>query len=934
VLACLAVLATLLVAPAVPHPQQRAAGATPATVAPDQRSALAAARAAGRSVEVLADRTESSQTFANPSGTLTLKETAVPVRARQADGSWAPIDTTLRPRTDGTVAPAAALAGVAFSAGGAGPMATMRSGAATLSFWWPASLPAPALSGETATYRELLPGVDLQLRATAVGFSQLLVVKTAAAAASPALGALRLPMRTSGATLSADASGAVSGVDETGRRVFRTPASSMWDSGARHAAVAVTVGDDALDLRPDPSFLADPSIRYPVYIDPTWVGWTGLQQGWTKVSANFPNQTYWDGHNDPDPQDFGEVKVGRAPVDSGDDTLWRSYFQLDTARIDGKRIDTATFTAWETWSVSCRAKDVELDLVTEIDPSTDWMSRPSPVSTLFNGSQNAYGHDSGCPGPHELDFDVRSAVEQAADSSWPNVTLALRAPDEGTCYANANQDTCEWRKFDSGSIVGQHAPSLSITYDTPPDTPSGIYVEGSQYLYPGGQVPCDGQTHSVSTTQPVVHAYLSDPDEVYVAQPLTLIVNWSTYDSSGTQVGSGQTFSTAINGNGWAQLTLPAGQVSSGGSVHLDAHANDGIKDSPSTTNCILAVDTTPQSRPPGVKSADGKFPCTGAMKNPPGTSGRFELTPPDTTPPSFGDVAGFLYGMNTPPWKLVTASPTDGTATVTAAPPYFGTDDLQVQVIGSSGILGPIADCTIGTSHPTSPTVVAQWNLDETGGSTAHDSVGGHDLALSAGPGTWSWTTAGHTNGALHLGGGAVAAGTEPAVDTQYGFTVSAWVDLDSLDGGGTVVTGDGTNSPAFYLRYSHFQNRWLFGMSTSDTSGATVTTAVSDGPPVAGTWTHLVGVYCDSTACGATGTNPGVMELYVGVGNSPPQLQSSQPAFDTPWRTTAGVHLGAVQAGPGSYMDFLNGSVDDVSLYWADPCPPPAVSSACSIP
>ncbi|MFD0479756.1 hypothetical protein ACFQ0B_75140 [Nonomuraea thailandensis] len=48
---------------------------------------------------------------------------------------------------------------------------------------WTGALPKPTLSGDTATYPEVMPGVDLQVTADVDGFSHLLVVKSRAAAA-------------------------------------------------------------------------------------------------------------------------------------------------------------------------------------------------------------------------------------------------------------------------------------------------------------------------------------------------------------------------------------------------------------------------------------------------------------------------------------------------------------------------------------------------------------------------------------------------------------------------------------------------------------------------------------------------------------------------------------------------------------------------------
>ena len=164
------------------------AAATPRASRPavqaGESAALKRARSTGSQVEVGALRGESREVYAQPDGTFEAVEHLRPVRTRQ-DGKWVDIDTALRKRADGTVSPAAAAVGLAFSGGGTGPMATMVKAGRKLSFSWPGTLPAPALSGATATYTDVIAGVDLQLNADADGFSDVLVVKTRQAATGP-----------------------------------------------------------------------------------------------------------------------------------------------------------------------------------------------------------------------------------------------------------------------------------------------------------------------------------------------------------------------------------------------------------------------------------------------------------------------------------------------------------------------------------------------------------------------------------------------------------------------------------------------------------------------------------------------------------------------------------------------------------------------------
>ena len=138
-----------------------AASATVSTVLGEAQARDVAART-GRRVEVSTLTTETGQVFANPDGSYTRHESALPVRVRRSSG-WVPVDMTLRAGADGTVAPIAGPLGLAFSGGGEVPLVRLRQDGRELAVGWPGRLPQPVLSGETSTYREVFPGVDLAI---------------------------------------------------------------------------------------------------------------------------------------------------------------------------------------------------------------------------------------------------------------------------------------------------------------------------------------------------------------------------------------------------------------------------------------------------------------------------------------------------------------------------------------------------------------------------------------------------------------------------------------------------------------------------------------------------------------------------------------------------------------------------------------------------
>lgn len=279
-------------------------GAAPAGVAPSsvpeplsQGSASAQAQATGQPVAVTSQSTETSQVMANPDGSFTLTAGLRPVRVLQ-DGAWTPIDTTLHANGDGSLSPAASTAQLAFSGGGATPLVRLTNGAQSIAFSWPAPLPRPAVTGDTATYPSVLPGVDLKLTAHADSYSEILVVHDAAAAANPALAKLRMTATASGLNFTAAPDGGLSATDATGAEVFHGSTPIMWDSSANAQTgpaptldnpgsakvnvLAVSVpganaaskpaGSSAsttVTLTPPTSALTGTGVVYPLYLDPS-----------------------------------------------------------------------------------------------------------------------------------------------------------------------------------------------------------------------------------------------------------------------------------------------------------------------------------------------------------------------------------------------------------------------------------------------------------------------------------------------------------------------------------------------------------------------------------------------------------------------------------------------------------------------------------------
>ncbi|MFS8105184.1 FG-GAP-like repeat-containing protein, partial [Lentzea alba] len=427
------------------------------------QAAIDMAKRCGQRVEVLSLRSENAQTFAKPQGGYTEEQSAEPRFARQADGSWARVDTTLRANGK-TVTPAAAVLPVEFSAGGDGPAAKLRDGDRELSITWPfGALPKPVLSGNEATYPEVLPGVDLKLTASSQGFAQVLVVKNREAAKNPKLAKVKFGFATKGITAHA-AGGGLEAKDSAGKVVFASPTPVMWDSGQdnvphvgvlsksaveakkkRTATMPVSAQNGELTVTPDAKLLDE--AQYPVMIDPSWSGRLH-DNAWTLVSnkSGHEGSVFWQGRNNQgldylsNTGTYGNAGTGRIcdSVSSSGACLSaqynvRSYFRMDTSGVKGKIVTGASFRIEQKWSFTCN---------------------PNSTATLRANVRSYFRMDtSGVKGKIVTGASFR--IEQKWSFTCnPNSTATLRATDGITPSTTWNNQPGFWWDAKWGSTVG------------------------------------------------------------------------------------------------------------------------------------------------------------------------------------------------------------------------------------------------------------------------------------------------------------------------------------------------------------------------------------------------------------------------------------------------------------------------------------------------
>ncbi|UKZ02571.1 ricin-type beta-trefoil lectin domain protein (plasmid) [Streptomyces viridifaciens] len=707
--------------------------------------AIAQAKATQKNVPVDSLTTEYSETVATPDGHLALTSHLEQQRVRRS-GVWQGLDATLVANPDGTFSPKSAAGQVALSKGGDGPLATMTSSdGKKLALSAPFALPSPTVSGDSLVYPSVAPDIDLKVTATKLGgLTTVLVVKTQAAAANPALKNLHFGTTLDGVTVKTDEHGNITvvGADSQPRWVSRSP--QMWDSTTAPAASApatvtktaltfraaaadtptpaptnagqasvgssdagpgtaskvstmpVKATDAGIDLTPDQDLLAHGTAPY--YIDPDWLPWTLTGNSWTWVQSAHDGSNNWmrQGGTDADHPGVGKCGIYPDGNNCSPADIERSFYQFDISALGGAVINSATMTMQEYVSAdhSCTNK-YPLNLYVTNGPignGTTWSNQPGQQGGQLGDT--AWVTGSGKDPCHDnvpFSFDITGAMKQYVN--YGQLTFGLYG-DESNQYA--------FKRL-------TYQPALSVMYDRVPNVPTNPSVwPAPTTVNPAATNQACGDSNgndwawlgagSAQNNAVWLNATVSSPVQSQVA---TWDHIWDYNVPGVPDVASGMT--APVSNGGVTSFQLPANVIQDGHAYGYGMLANDTVRNMPSSAStpaCYFKVDLTPPTVtfPTTVADTSKQFPPSGNGQTPQlyaGQSGGIPFTATDPNP-SGGYTSGvvclrwsFDPQLVDSSWQCGSSMPT-GQIQVTAG--RWGTNVLYVQAEDNAGNLSPVA--------------------------------------------------------------------------------------------------------------------------------------------------------------------------------------------------------------------------------------------------
>ncbi|MEN3540967.1 DNRLRE domain-containing protein [Microbispora sp. ZYX-F-249] len=317
--------------------------------------------------------------------------------------------------------------------------------------------------------------------------------------------------------------------------------------------------DQVLELAPDAEFLADPTVTYPVVVDPTLT--LSPPQADTYINSSGGGSYYTD---------------TSLEITSGFIGTTRSYLKFDTSTLAGAQITNATLRLYKLSDDLAFFNGTTGPLVQQITSNWDqttltWANKPS-VTTTGQASIPSSAVHRGVA--EDLTWTVTPIV-QAWASGTANYGVQVRAANEANDLVGMG--------FHSAEMTGAGAkpPLLTVTYTT-----ASAPAAGNLSI-----TPVTG--NAVSSLTPTLHATVSDPAGGNLRADYEI-----EHDPAYTAEGTGQIWagsSTGVTSGNDAPAAVPAGKFTDGWHIRWRARAtNTGTSTSSAWSAWQTAVVTVP----------------------------------------------------------------------------------------------------------------------------------------------------------------------------------------------------------------------------------------------------------------------------------------------------------------------------------------------------
>jgi len=452
--------------------QDEAGNTNPALSAPPQ---------ADPGVEVVADRTATSQTFRLPNGALETRIFENPVNYRDSEGNWKPIDAGLERTENGTLTDGQNRFDLSLPARlGAGPVRVSLGDEWISERLLGGDTEAGQIEGDSASYAAADPGTTFNLTSLPTGLKEDIELRDAS---QPTTLHFELSASSGLSPVKGD-DGSIEFQDEAGQAIATLPPPLMSD-GAPDGAVSRDVhyqlsrsGEGTWDLavEADREWLSSPERSWPVVIDPSILV-TGQALENCEIFSGALNET-----NMCAVSGWKVLGVKAAYHSSSADEYARSIMRFNTSAIPKNAyVASATISLYSP-SVAKNTAGAELREVADkkwennvswknwksgspwATEGGDYGSAGASISTSARGSEAGWWNFSSP--------ELTSLVERWASGATPNQGVLAKLSDETTHQCSPS---CIERliQFNSSAAV-ENKPSLSAAYFPPAPSTSKI----------------------------------------------------------------------------------------------------------------------------------------------------------------------------------------------------------------------------------------------------------------------------------------------------------------------------------------------------------------------------------------------------------------------------------------------------------------------------